>query len=603
MTPALAVADGGIASSVILVWIGRALLYGTALAGITWLLTRMLHRRVHPAVETLLWSIVLLKFLAPVGPSWSLSLANLCERMSVRINAPGHTAPTGANPVSAAWPCTATTSAIAGQHLHQDGSGTAGQSWRWTTLLTWAYLAGVVTLMGVRTWSYRLLLARCRGLPPANEATRDLVSDVCRRLDVRRVPAVRISDESPAPFVIGFLRPLLVLSHRHLVRPDELETVVVHEVAHLRRGDMFVRYLQWIAGTVLFFWPVVAWVNRRIDVAREYTCDEWALRHGRLTAGEYARCLLNALQPMQPCRLAYHPSSMATNQTTLERRIDMILESTRRPSNRHKWGLLTIAFLFAWSGFALSGAAGARQPANADDQTWPPTEEAVKEHAIQLYNLVAEHEAADFNGNGELTYLEKDVFLVALAMETSEAFMEEFPYADRNHSERLDFLEVYGVIRAITRIAYLDRRIGAEIDAVSDRDSDQGRERIRQIHLKYDPEGLRLLHEGLDAQKWLLDNMTTEPSAEDLDNIWSVLRRIQGPPNMYSMRMLNHGGPAQSRKGSKCGSGDYSRFHELEGNIASIEAKLAGEKDPKEAAKLQAMLTKLETILANLEGA
>ncbi len=70
---------------------------------------------------------------------------------------------------------------------------------------------------------------------------------------------------------------------------------MVHEVTHLRRGDPWLRCLQWIAGTVLFFWPVVAWVNRHIDLAREHACDRWALRHGKLCASEYARCLLEAV--------------------------------------------------------------------------------------------------------------------------------------------------------------------------------------------------------------------------------------------------------------------------------------------------------------------
>ena len=181
------------------------------------------------------------------------------------------------------------------------------------------YLACATGLLVVRVRSYRALVARCRALLPADQATCNLVASVCRRLGVQRVPSVRISEEVPAPFVMGIFRPLLILSRRQLVRPDELETVVVHEVTHLRRGDLFVRYLQWTAGTVLFFWPVVAWVNRRIDAALEHACDEWALRYGRLTAGEYARCLLRAIRPMRSHRFAYEPAYMAAHPAMLER--------------------------------------------------------------------------------------------------------------------------------------------------------------------------------------------------------------------------------------------------------------------------------------------
>ena len=235
-------------------------------------------------------------------------------------------------------------------------------------------LAATLGVLIVRTQRQRALLARCRDLPRADESVHSLVRAVCRRLGVRRVPSVRISDESSAPFVLGLVHPLLVLSHRQLVRPDELETVIVHEVAHLRRGDLLVRHLQWIAGALLFFWPVVAWVNRRIDAARECACDEWALRHGKLGPGDYARCLLRAVQPARLAWLTCHPAGMAANHTTIERRIDMILESPHRPLRRPAWGLLTCAFLLGWGVFALAGAADAGQSAQLTQQAWPATE-------------------------------------------------------------------------------------------------------------------------------------------------------------------------------------------------------------------------------------
>ena len=598
MNATLATIDGHTAASLILSWIAQALLLGTALAGLTWLLTRLLRHRGRPAFEAALWLIVLIKFLVPTGPAWSLPLPGACVGLPASIGA--WAVPSRTNNAIDSLPHSVSAAITPGQ---LEIAAKAPLRVRpWSTLAVAAYLVGATSLLLRRMCSYRRLSSRWRALPPADDLTRNLVVDVCRRLGVRRIPTIRISEESPAPFVMGFFRPLLVLSRRQLVRPDELETVVVHEVAHLRRGDVLVRYLQWIAGTLLFFWPIVAWVNRRIDVARECACDQWALRQGKLTVGEYARCLLSYMQAGRPRRLAYHPCTMATNLTAMERRIDMILESPDHPSKERTWGLLAVVFLAAWGGLTLTGSIGTVQAANAERTPWPATEEGVRAHAIQLYNLVAAREAADYDGNGGLSYLEKDTYLVALAMHACEAFMEEFPYADRNHSDRLDYLEAYGVIRGITMVAYLDRRIGVEIAAVPDPDSEQGRERIRQIHVQHDPESMRLLHESLDAQKWLLEHMTSDPSVRDLDNIWSVLKQTQGPPHTYSQRMLNHGGPAENERKTKGASGDFGRFKELEGNIASIEAKLAVEKDPDEVAKLQAMLDKLEAVLAKLQG-
>jgi len=555
-------------------WLGQALFYGTMLAGLTWLITRVLGRRVPAAVHVALWSLVLVKFLTPSGPVWSHSLASLSagiSRTTIERVPAGITGDDAPPPVEgSAFPAF-------------DGRSIDAQALRpvpdWRTLFVAAYVALLVGLSVGRTRSYLVFCARCRAFPSADVATRRLVTTICRRLGVRRIPMTRISDEPPAPFVMGLFRTSLVLTRSQLVRPDVLETVIVHEIAHLRRGDVFVRLLQRIAGMFLFFWPVVGWVNRRIDEAREHACDQWALRHGKLTAGEYARCLLNALQPTRASRLAYRPACMATHPRTIERRIDVILESATRSRSPRAWGVPSLALLAVWSGFVLSGAAAA-DPAKSQNKDWPATEEAVKEHAIQLYNLVAARDAADFDSDGVLSYREKSAYLIALAMQDTEKFMEEFPYADRDHSGRLDYLEVYGVIRGITLIAYADRRPtaaqGTELD-------------------------LEFYHAALDAQQWLLDNVTIEPSAAELENIKAVVGRIENPRSDH-VRKLNWGGPERSRKGHTALPEERHRFAELEANIATLESKLAAETDAKKIVKLQAMLEKLEALLARLES-
>ena len=71
-------------------------------------------------------------------------------------------------------------------------------------------------------------------------------------------------------------------------------------------------------------------------------------------------------------------------------------------------------------------------------------------------------------------------------MDNADAFMEEFPYADRNQSGKLDFWEAHDTIRGVTLIAYADRRPGAAPGARLD---------------------LEFYHAALDAQAWLLANM------------------------------------------------------------------------------------------------
>ena len=257
----------------------------------------------------------------------------------------------------------------------------------------------------------------------------------------------------------------------------------------------------------------------------------------------------------------------------------MILLPKACTVSRRTWRPLVLAFLLAWAGFTLTGiAAGPNHVWH--DESRSPTEEAVQKRAAAIYNLVNELGTADFNGDGILTYLERDTYLVALAMRNAGPFMDEFPYADRNRSGNLDIIEAQDVIRAITLIAYADRRACAATEHVLP---------------------LEFCHAALDAQEWLLAHSTSEPELKELDQIWSVLCRIQGHPTGFAARMFNHGGPEQLKGHRKYDPGSHPQFHELEGNIAAIKERLATASDPEKIAKLTQMLTKLETILSKLQ--
>ncbi len=576
----------------ILNWLGQGILFGTLLAAATWLLIRLRGRSMPPAVETVLWAVVLMKFLFPVGGAVPFDLFA------------GFRAPNREEPLSIAARSVLSEAGFAkwenlpAQSLPAIESGRARQAPEigtsrpalfaiplnvpWVPLTGAVYVACASALICRRFGRHTLFVKKCRGLPPAGRDIEILTREACRKIGVRAIPSIRVSADAPSSFVTGVFSPLMVLAKRRLVRRDELENEILHEVAHLRRGDALVRYLQCIAGSLLFFWPVVAWVNRRIDTARECACDTWALRRGRLTAGEYARSLLNAVRPHSPGCLASDTTSLASNRNGLERRIDMILDFSNPALRRKRWTFPAAFLLLFWGAALLTGAAGsagASADARAPD-LWPATEDSVKAHAVAVYTAAAACGAADINGDGVVAYTEKDAYLVALAMNASEGFMAEFPYADRSRDGRIDYLEAYGVIRGITLIAYADRRPNAAPGARLD---------------------LVFYHMALDAQKWLLDSGVVVPGKSDLHNIHAVVKRIQGRPETDHHRKLDHGAPMIDSKCRTRDHGSSQRYGELEGNIAMVKVRLESETAPREAARLRSMLAKLEAIVALLE--
>ncbi|MBK8267933.1 MAG: M56 family metallopeptidase [Planctomycetes bacterium] len=200
------------------------------------------------------------------------------------------------------------------------------------------YLALLIAITLWRGYRYAAVVRRCRGLRRADREIGELVARTCHQHGIHRSIDVRVSGEASAPFVVGLFRPMLVLSPRHLADTVEAEAVILHEIGHVRPFDVVLRCLQCLVGTLLFFWPVVAWVNRRIDLAREHACDDWALSHGKLSAAEYARCLLRALQPVRSSWSIYRPAAMAANRRHVERRIEMILQHPDRSRHARSLG-------------------------------------------------------------------------------------------------------------------------------------------------------------------------------------------------------------------------------------------------------------------------
>ena len=142
-------------------------------------------------------------------------------------------------------------------------------------------MAGGVCLLFARLagglWRVRALRRAGRALPPSSwQATCDRLA---HRLGLRR--AVRVADVSfvDGPVVIGWLRPVVLLPIAAVagLTPSQVEAILAHELAHVRRHDAVVNACQTVAETLLFYHPAVWWLSSRIRAEREHCCDDIAL--------------------------------------------------------------------------------------------------------------------------------------------------------------------------------------------------------------------------------------------------------------------------------------------------------------------------------------
>jgi beta-lactamase regulating signal transducer with metallopeptidase domain len=142
------------------------------------------------------------------------------------------------------------------------------------------WLAGVGLLAArlLVSWSRVRRLAR-EGVAPQELVWEAAAARLAEALGVRRAVRLLESRAVEVPGVIGALRPVILLPVSALtgLSPAEIEMLLAHELAHVRRHDYLLNLLQSVVETLFFFHPAVWWISRRVREEREHCCDDLAI--------------------------------------------------------------------------------------------------------------------------------------------------------------------------------------------------------------------------------------------------------------------------------------------------------------------------------------
>jgi beta-lactamase regulating signal transducer with metallopeptidase domain len=238
---------------------------------------------------------------------------------------------------------------------------------RWlSAALPWlvgAWFLGVLVL-SLRYLGGWAVVQRLKRSGTRAEACQRIVDRLCRELRVSR--AVRVCESAlvEVPTVIGWLKPVILIPASALVglAPAQVEALLAHELAHVRRLDYLVNLLQTAAETLLFYHPAVWWVSHRMRMEREHCCDDAAV----LICGDAAR-YARALADLESLRLGAPAFAVAATGGSLPLRIARLLGE--RPSHllaSSRWpaGLVALAALTA-SGLAASMEGAAPESTSA----------------------------------------------------------------------------------------------------------------------------------------------------------------------------------------------------------------------------------------------
>ena len=151
-------------------------------------------------------------------------------------------------------------------------------SWLPWVVLVWLLGVAMLSLWNVGGWMSVLRL-KTKGTCAVDLRIQEAAVRIARQLSLRRPIRLLGSTLVDSPLVIGALKPLILLPASLLCQlpPDQLESLLAHELAHILRQDYLVNLLQCAIETLLFYHPAVWWISGQTRVQREYCCDDIAV--------------------------------------------------------------------------------------------------------------------------------------------------------------------------------------------------------------------------------------------------------------------------------------------------------------------------------------
>ncbi|MFL6332740.1 MAG: M56 family metallopeptidase [Pyrinomonadaceae bacterium] len=219
---------------------------------------------------------------------------------------------------------------------------------RLTALLPWlvgAWLAGVLLLASRMVGAWLLVLRLKRSAAPVPVRFEELLARVSERLRVRRAVVLCRSALVEVPTVVGHLRPFILIPAGALLglTPQQLEAVLAHELAHVRRYDYAVNLLQTAVETLIFYHPAAWWLSGRVRAEREHACDDAAVEATGGDALTYARSLA-ALEQLRADAAPPAALALAANGGSLMQRIQRLVNHDTRTHTRRPFAALALGF-------------------------------------------------------------------------------------------------------------------------------------------------------------------------------------------------------------------------------------------------------------------
>ncbi len=151
-----------------------------------------------------------------------------------------------------------------------------------------------------------------------------LLGQLLERLDIERQVVLRVSRQVNVPMVIGHLKPVILVPVGMLsgLPSEEVEAILLHELAHIKRNDYLVNLLHVVLESLFFYHPGFWWISKQLRVEREHCCDDLAVQ-----VSDDPFTLAKALVHLEEVPMNDAPWAMAaTGRSGLRARVERLLQ-------------------------------------------------------------------------------------------------------------------------------------------------------------------------------------------------------------------------------------------------------------------------------------
>jgi Tol biopolymer transport system component/beta-lactamase regulating signal transducer with metallopeptidase domain len=357
-------------------WLLKTTLQGSVLIGLILVIKWVLRGKLAARWQYALWLLLLVRLAAPWMPQSRFSLSHLMMRwvprdnspvtmndrviettvvesphpaatsktQTVMVSAPGQTSSV---PAARDIPVTVTPLPEAPEPPIAAGHGDAPNRLGGLVVMwPWFWLAGAVGLggyIGARNLRLWLMVTAERQL--VDQAVLELLEDCKQQMQINTPVSVVITDRVGSPALFGFIRPRILLPQGllEMVSLDELQYVFLHELAHLKRGDIYARWLTAVLQILHWFNPLIWLGFRTMHADQETACDALAMScMASEETSQYGRTLVRLLEQFSQPQYLPSVAGILEDKSRLERRISMI---TQFKSSSYGWSPMAVLLI------------------------------------------------------------------------------------------------------------------------------------------------------------------------------------------------------------------------------------------------------------------